>query len=157
MPELEGFNALPPQELLQCCAARAWAATLADGRPYASLDELLNASDAALAELTDAEVDEALAAHPRIGQRSESAWSQQEQSGAAAAPTQVQQALAAGNVAYEQRFGRVFLICATGLSGEQMLSELQARLANDPDTERAAVREELRKITRLRLQKLVQA
>ena len=67
----------------------------------------------------------------------------------------MRQALADGNVAYEQRFGHVFLICASGLSGQEMLDQLRARLGHDPDTERAVVRAELRKITQLRLTKLL--
>jgi 2-oxo-4-hydroxy-4-carboxy-5-ureidoimidazoline decarboxylase len=67
----------------------------------------------------------------------------------------VRQALADGNAAYEQRFGHVFLICASGLSGQDMVDQLRARLGHDPDTERAVVRAELRKITQLRLTKLL--
>jgi len=82
-------------------------------------------------------------------------WSAAEQSGAASASDGVRQALADGNLAYEQRFGHVFLICASGLSGPDMLAQLQARLGNDPEAERAVVREELLKITWLRLTKLL--
>lgn len=163
---LTRFNGLPAagaqQLLLACCAASAWAAMVADGRPYASLDDLLNYSDAALATLTEHDIAQALAAHPRIGQRADgrrpdAIWSRQEQSRAATATATVQDALVAGNIAYERRFGRVFLICATGLSGEQVLAALRARLANDPDDERLVVRQELRKITGLRLRKLVRS
>jgi 2-oxo-4-hydroxy-4-carboxy-5-ureidoimidazoline decarboxylase len=95
-------------------------------------------------------------AHPRIGDRRASAgWSAAEQSGAAAATDQVQQGLAEGNLAYEEHFGHVFLICASGLSGQAMLDQLRARLKNDPQTERAVVRQELLKITQLRLAKLL--
>ena len=76
-----------------------------------------------------------------------------EQSGAAAASDQVRQGLTEGNLAYEKRFGHVFLICASGLSGQEMLTALQARLENDQDAERAVVRAELLKITRLRMTK----
>jgi 2-oxo-4-hydroxy-4-carboxy-5-ureidoimidazoline decarboxylase len=146
------------QALIECCSSPAWVAKVAAGWPYASLAELLAASDSALAELTEAQVDEAVGGHARIGQPAAgSAWSRAEQSGAAAAPASVQQALAEGNAAYERRFGRVFLICASGLTGAQMLTALQNRLTNDAATELAVVREELRKITRLRLTKLVQA
>ena len=80
-------------------------------------------------------------------------WSAAEQSGAAAASDEVRRALAEGNVAYEKRFGHVFLICASGLSGQEMLTKLRARLGNDQDAERAVVRAELLKITRLRMTK----
>ncbi|MGH3450065.1 MAG: 2-oxo-4-hydroxy-4-carboxy-5-ureidoimidazoline decarboxylase, partial [Haloechinothrix sp.] len=127
------------REFLACCAARRWATEMADGRPYATLEELLNASDSLVATLTGDEIAEALATHPRIGERSagadrEAAWSRREQSGAADADAAVAEALAAGNSAYEQRFGRVFLICASGLSGEQLLAALRTRLDNDPRT-----------------------
>jgi len=78
-----------------------------------------------------------------------------EQSGAAAASDEVRQGLADGNVAYEQRFGHVFLICASGLSGQKMLDQLRVRLYNDEEAERTVVRDELRKITRLRMTKML--
>jgi 2-oxo-4-hydroxy-4-carboxy-5-ureidoimidazoline decarboxylase len=106
--------------------------------------------------LTWNDIVEAMDAHPRIGDRAASAgWSAAEQSGAAAASDQVRQDLAEGNLAYEQRFGHVFLICASGLSGPEMLSQLRARLNNDQQAERAVVRAELLKITQLRMAKLL--
>lgn len=160
------LNALDPaaaaDALLACCAARRWAADLTARRPYRSLDDLLNASDAALATLTEDDIAEALAAHPRIGDRAdgeglEASWSRNEQGGTADASPELREALAEGNAAYEARFDRVFLICATGLSAEEMLAALRTRIAHDAETERAAVREELRKIARLRLEKLVRS
>jgi 2-oxo-4-hydroxy-4-carboxy-5-ureidoimidazoline decarboxylase len=99
------------------------------------------------------DVEQALAAHPRIGERAagasrEAAWSREEQAGASP-----NDELVAGNVAYEERFGHVFLICATGLSGAEILAEVKNRLGNEPATERDVVREELRKIVDLRLGK----
>jgi 2-oxo-4-hydroxy-4-carboxy-5-ureidoimidazoline decarboxylase len=94
--------------------------------------------------------------HPRIGDRSvRGGMSAAEQSGAAAASDEVRQGLVDGNVAYEQRFGHVFLICASGLSGQEMLDQLRARLDNDEEAERAVVRAELKKITRLRMTKML--
>ena len=91
-----------------------------------------------------------------VGDRPASAgWSAAEQSGAAAADEAVRQGLAEGNIAYEKHFGHVFLICASGLSGQEMLNQLRTRLKNDPQTERAVVRQELLKITQLRLAKLL--
>ena len=78
-----------------------------------------------------------------------------EQSGAAAASDEVRQGLADGNLAYEQRFGHIFLICASGLSGQEMLARLRSRLENNQDAERGVVRAELLKITRLRITKLL--
>ena len=100
-----------------------------------------------------------LAAHPRIGEKAagngaEAAWSREEQS-AVEQDAAVQQALAEGNRAYEQRFDRVFLICATGRSGEEVLADLRSRLGNDEATEAAVVADELRKIALLRLRRVV--
>jgi 2-oxo-4-hydroxy-4-carboxy-5-ureidoimidazoline decarboxylase len=144
--------------LRPACASARWVERLAGGRPYGSIDALTAASDAAIAALGWPDIEEALTAHPRIAERAaggdrESAWSRQEQAGAAGAGADVQSALRAGNVAYEARFGHVFLICATGRSGEQMLAALRTRLSNDPETEREIVRDELRQIVRLRLAK----
>ena len=134
---------------------------MAAGRPYAGLDTLLDAGDRAVAELDRDDLAEALAAHPRIGQQAagsstEAAWSRKEQVAVGAADDQVQAALAEGNRAYEERFGHVFLIRADGRSAEEMLAALRERLGNDPDTEWREVAEELRQITRLRLERLLQ-
>jgi len=141
-------------ELAACCAARSWVAALVAGRPYPDQDALFAASDAATAELTDAGLAEALAAHPRIGDRTGEAWSRQEQAGMASAGADLHAELAAANAAYEQRFGQVYLVCATGKSAEELLAACRFRLGNDPATERAVVLAELAKISRLRLAKL---
>ncbi len=154
---LDGFNVAEPaaaeHDLLACCASRRWADEVLARRPYPDLAALRSLSARVLAELDWADVEQALAAHPRIGERSagatpEAAWSRAEQAGATPSDD-----LVAGNVVYEERFGHVFLICATGLSGEEMLTALRTRLGNDPATERDVVREELRKIVDLRLGK----
>jgi len=142
-------------ELAACCAARSWVAALVAGRPYPDQDALFAASDAATAELTDAGLAEALAAHPRIGDRTGEAWSRQEQAGMASAGADLHAELAAANAAYEQRFGQVYLVCATGRSARELLDICRSRLANDPVAERAVVLGELAKISRLRLAKLV--
>jgi 2-oxo-4-hydroxy-4-carboxy-5-ureidoimidazoline decarboxylase len=161
------FDAMPvtdaAAELLPCCASRRWINELVNGRPYGTLDTLIAASDAVLARLDWPDVEEALAAHPRIGQRNlgdrtleqrrEDAWSRHEQSGVQPGDAEIEAALREGNAAYEQRFGYVFLIRATGLSGGQVLAALRSRLGNPPDAERAVVREELIRIVRLRLAK----
>lgn len=143
--------------VLRCCSAPSWADAVTKARPYRSLDDLLNTSDDAMGELTEDDIEQAIAGHPRIGERSGGSWSRQEQSGTSDASDAVRAELVSGNAAYEERFGRVFLICATGLSAEEMLAQLHERLGNDAETERAVVREELRKINRLRLEKLVRA
>jgi 2-oxo-4-hydroxy-4-carboxy-5-ureidoimidazoline decarboxylase len=162
---LETREALPAdraeEQLAACCAARAWVARMVAGRPYADVDALLTASDRAVRELGPADLAEALAAHPRIGQRvagssPEAAWSRQEQSGMADADTGVRAALREGNLAYEERFDQVFLIRAAGRSPAEMLAELRRRLGNDPETEQREVAEQLRQITRLRLERSLQ-
>ena len=157
---LAAFNAALPEtaerELLTCCASGSFATAVAGGRPYPEPAALQAAVDAAVRGLSWDDIVESLNAHPRIGDRVPAGGqSAAEQSGAASASDQVRQALAEGNLAYERRFGHVFLICASGLSGQDMLDQLRARLGHDTDTERAVVREELLKITRLRLTKLL--
>jgi 2-oxo-4-hydroxy-4-carboxy-5-ureidoimidazoline decarboxylase len=155
---LEAFNAAPApdaeREMLACCASATFAATIASGRPYRDPEALRASVDAAFTRLSWDDILESLSGHPRIGDRA-AGVSAAEQSGAASATDQVRQALAEGNRAYEKRFDHVFLICASGRSGQEMLDQLRARLGNDPDAERAVVREELLKITQLRLTKVL--
>ncbi len=162
---LHWLNSLPAgqahQVLASCCASRAWVQRMGAGRPYADVDALLGASDGAIGELDRDDLAEALSAHPRIGQRAagtstEATWSRQEQAGVGAAADEVRAALEEGNRAYKERFGHVFLIRASGRSAEELLAALRERLGNDPDTEWGAVAEELREITRLRLERLLQ-
>jgi 2-oxo-4-hydroxy-4-carboxy-5-ureidoimidazoline decarboxylase len=159
-PALAAFNAAPAEDavrdLLACCASGRFAKAIADGRPYAGPDALSAAVDAVFAALSWDDIVESMNAHPRIGDRPASAgWSAAEQSGAAAASDQVRQGLAEGNLAYEERFGHVFLICASGRTGQEMLDQLRTRLKNDPQAERDVVRRELLNITQLRLAKLL--
>ena len=144
-------------ELMTCCAARSWAAQVSGLRPFPDKAALVATGRKLAEQLTWPEVLEALSAHPRIGQSpasptKEAHWSRQEQSGVSA---NSQEAFIAGNAAYENRFGHIFLICATGMSGEQMLAELGSRLENDVAREQVVVRQELAKIVELRLRKLV--
>jgi 2-oxo-4-hydroxy-4-carboxy-5-ureidoimidazoline decarboxylase len=144
---------------LACCSSPHWAATMSAGRPYADDDAVYAAGDAALAELSDSDISDALAGHARIGAKvtgSGGEWSRKEQAGMSSASDEVARAMADGNAAYEARFGQVYLICAAGKSADELLAALQARLGNDPATERAVVRTELAKINRLRLAKLLQ-
>jgi 2-oxo-4-hydroxy-4-carboxy-5-ureidoimidazoline decarboxylase len=154
------LDALPAADaeaiLLECCAAPEWAHRLAAGRPYGALWALLERADAVLADLPEDQVDLALAGHPRIGERAVHASSAREQAGVAGAADDVRAALAAGNRAYEQRFGHVYLVCADGRPATELLDVLGARLGNDPATERAALRTELGKINRIRLTRLVE-
>ncbi|MCD0451515.1 2-oxo-4-hydroxy-4-carboxy-5-ureidoimidazoline decarboxylase [Actinocorallia sp. API 0066] len=161
---MAAFHGLPASEaeaaLLACCAVPRWAREVTAGRPYPDVSALQEGAIGLLDALSWEEVLEALDAHPRIGERAagastEAAWSRQEQSAAADPEEDVKRALVAANVAYEERFGHVFLICATGRSAEEILKAARARLANPPDAERRAVRRELAAIVRLRLEKLV--
>jgi 2-oxo-4-hydroxy-4-carboxy-5-ureidoimidazoline decarboxylase len=159
---LTGLNAAPvadlEEALLGCCAAPRWATAVAAGRPYGSAAELYDAADAALNELDEAEIDAALAGHPRIGARPDaghSASSTREQSGVSSSSGATLAALAEGNREYEARFGHVYLVCADGRNGEELLAVLLQRLRNDPLTERAIVRAELCKINRIRLGRLI--
>ena len=157
MPDLAQLNALPDGEavdvLLGCCAAPGWARRVAAGRPYATVTDLLAAADAAWAARAPGDLDAAMAGHPRIGERRLSGWSQAEQAGVGSDAGTVQ-ALQEANATYEDRFGHVFLICATGRGPGEILAELHRRMANDPDTERAVAAAEIGKINEIRLRKL---
>jgi 2-oxo-4-hydroxy-4-carboxy-5-ureidoimidazoline decarboxylase len=156
---LAAFDVAPAEvaerDLLGCCASRAFAQPITAGRPYREAAALDAAVNAVFATLSWDDIVEAMSAHPRIGDRVGPGWSAAEQSGAAAASEAVRQGLAAGNLAYEKRFGHVFLICATGLSGADMLARLRTRLDHDDKTERTVVRAELLKITQLRMARLL--
>lgn len=158
------FNALPADaartSLLACCASPAWATRVLERRPYSSGELLLDTAEQECRALSPAEVDEALSAHPRIGDRAagssrEATWSRQEQGAVADADADVRAQLHDGNIAYEQRFGRVFLVRAAGRSPAQMLAELRRRLAHDPESEQREVVDQLAQITRLRVEKLL--
>jgi len=140
--------------LHEVCGSTAWGAAVAAGRPYARLDDLLVASDTAMAALTAADLGEAMAGHPPIGRpKPGDPASAREQSGVQDAE---RAELLRLNLAYQDAHGHVFLICATGLTGAQMLAALKERLGNDADTEREIVRTELGKINRIRLTRLAQ-
>lgn len=156
VPAFDGLTPPAAAALLRpSCASTAWVEAMVTGRPYGSLDAVLVRSDAVLADCGWADLEQALAAHPRIGERSvgadrEASWSRDEQSGTDRADAD---ALRAGNVEYEQRFGHTFLICATGRTSAQLLDALRARLGNDALAEREVVRAELTAIVGLRLAK----
>ncbi|MET9116999.1 2-oxo-4-hydroxy-4-carboxy-5-ureidoimidazoline decarboxylase [Streptomyces longwoodensis] len=160
-PGLARFNALPEAAaraaLHETCASTAWADRLLAARPYAGPEDLYAASDAALAELTAADLDEAMAGHPPIGRpRPGDPTSAREQRGMAGASEDLRARMLELNLAYQDRFGHVFLICATGLSAEQMRDAVEERIGNAPEKEREIVRTELGKINRIRLARLVE-
>ncbi|WP_431041582.1 2-oxo-4-hydroxy-4-carboxy-5-ureidoimidazoline decarboxylase [Streptomyces sp. P1-3] len=140
--------------LREVCASRSWAAAVAGGRPYADAEALCAASDAAMAALAPADLAEAMAGHPPIGRpKPGDPTSAREQSGV---QESVREELLELNLAYQDRHGHVFLICATGRTGDEMLAALKERIGNDADTEREIVRTELGKINRIRLTRLVE-
>jgi allantoicase len=166
---LERFNRQPRQRvlraLLDCCGSRKWAQELAGNRPFTSAAELFEFAGKTWAALSREDWLEAFLHHPPIGgtkakgkqSATASRWSAKEQSAAQKADPEVLQALAAQNQAYTDKFGYVFLVCATGKSSEEILSALRQRLPNEPATELRIAAEEQRKITRFRLEKLLES
>jgi len=152
-------------EVLPCCSSRRWARELAQARPFSDETELFQSADAIWLRLTQFDWDEAFRSHPRIGERKtaetatrqSAAWSRQEQSGVDATDAGIRAALEHGNRVYEERFGRVFLICANEKSAAEMLKALERRLQNDEQTELREAVEQQRQITQLRLRKWLNA
>jgi OHCU decarboxylase len=148
-------------EVQSCCGSQEWARELAARRPFSDEATLIATSDEIWNRLAPEHWLEAFSKHPRIGERraprtasaQSAAWSAQEQRDAAAPSEQLQAALTEGNRDYERRFGRVFIVCATGKSAAEILDILRERLNNDDATELRAAAEEQRKITNLRLKK----
>lgn len=166
---IEEFNRLDESAaasaLAACVEIDGWVNEVLAGRPYQSRDGLLTHAAKAAEGWSPAQVDGALAHHPRIGERpraetigaANAAHSATEQAGMSAAAADVRDSIAAGNAAYEERFGRVFLIRAAGRSPEQILAALTTRLGNDDAAEDAVVAGELREIALLRLEQAVAA
>ncbi|KUO06112.1 2-oxo-4-hydroxy-4-carboxy-5-ureidoimidazoline decarboxylase [Streptomyces caeruleatus] len=160
-PGLTRFNALEEHAafaaLHEACASTAWAKRLLAARPYATADDLYEASDAATAELTAEDLQEAMAGHPPIGRpKPGDPTSAREQRGMAGASEELKAEMLELNLAYQDRFGHVFLICATGRTGEQMRDAVKERIGNSPEQEREIVRTELGKINRIRLARIVE-
>jgi allantoicase len=141
-------------ELRKICASSRWVDALMAARPFASWDALVDVATRTWLSLDAAAWLEAFAAHPRIGER-KAGWSSQEQSGTRSASDETMAALAEGNLAYAEKFGFVFLICATGRSADEILANLRERLQHDRETELRIAAAEHAKITELRLEKLV--
>ncbi|MGW3159995.1 2-oxo-4-hydroxy-4-carboxy-5-ureidoimidazoline decarboxylase [Streptomyces sp. NPDC001089] len=158
---LARFNALEEPAahaaLLEVCASGAWARGLLARRPYPTPDALFAASDAATAALATADLAEAVAGHPPIGRpRPGDPTSSREQRGMAGASAELRAEMLELNLAYQERFGHVFLICATGRTAEQMRDALAERLGNAPGREYEIVRVELTAINRIRLGRLLE-
>jgi len=169
---LERLNGLPTAvaraELLACCGASRWAQEMAARRPFANSTELFAAADEVWRSLDRDDWLEAFASHPQIGekraerqiesatgQRLSSDWSSEEQSGFKQDSEDVTEKLAAGNRVYRHRFGYIYIVCATGKTAPEMLAILEQRLQNHPSAELIVAAEEQRRITRLRLEKLL--
>lgn len=157
-------NTTPPDDfaavLRACCDVPRWVRKVMDGLPYADDPALLEVATAA-ATFTEQEIDRALSSHPRIGDQpvgrsTEARWSRGEQAGVAD-DVSTASVLREVNSRYEQRFGRVFLICASGLTAEQILAAARVRLSHDARTEITVVGAELSKIALLRLAKALTA
>ena len=144
-------------ELLACCGSRAWTKRMMELQPFDGAADLLEAADRVWWELERSDWLEAFAAHPRIGERSADKRAAEEQSGVGGAHEETLECLAAGNRAYEARFGYIYIVCASGKSAEQMLELLEPRLHNDPEDEIRVAAEEQARITRLRLRKWLEA
>lgn len=166
--ELQRLNALPADEaeaaLLACCGSSAWARQLVAARPFRDAGELFEAAGRIWRELEKPDWLEAFSHHPRIGEkqaaRATSAgaqrWSEEEQARSAGAATETLAVLREANLEYQARFGYIFIVCATGKSQQEMLAILRQRLQNDPEAELHIAAGEQRRITHLRLEKLLQ-
>ncbi|GAA3995191.1 2-oxo-4-hydroxy-4-carboxy-5-ureidoimidazoline decarboxylase [Hymenobacter fastidiosus] len=165
---LDELNNLPPaaraEELRKCCGARAWVAGLNEVFPVADEDTLMDQANTVWNGLAEEDWKEAFTHHPRIGGNvaalrakfaSTSAWAEGEQAGVRATSEEVLRALAEGNTRYEQQFGYIFIVFATGKTAEEMLALLEARLFNKPEAEIQLAAAEQNKITRIRLEKLL--
>ena len=168
MSALEKLNSLSIDEATKtfylCCSSQVWAGQMASCLPFKSEEDLIAQADRLWNACKLADFMEAFSHHPRIGgdletlrkkYQSTAGWASSEQSGVSGASEEVLQALNAGNVEYENKFGFVFLICATGKSAAEMLEALKKRLPNTKDQEILNAKVEQGKITHIRIKKLL--
>ncbi len=160
--QLFEFNQASTEEamifLKHCVQIPSWSTELVAKRPYASLEEVLSAAQQQAATWNWDEIKAALDNHPRIGEKKaqaelseiEKSFSNREQSGIAA-DDDTRLALLKGNLAYEKKYGFIFLIKAAGLSSEDVLHALTSRLLNDPEIEKCIVHQQLAEIALSRL------
>ena len=165
---LERINLLPDGEaedqLLKCCGARNWAKQVAAKRPFASPNQLFDCADQTWWSLEPRDWLEAFQSHPKIGEQKATAavaveaqkWSEDEQSGIRNSAQETTDALAKLNREYEEKFGYIFIVCASGKSSEEMLAILRQRLGNNAEEELRVAAAEQAKITQLRLTKLIE-
>jgi 2-oxo-4-hydroxy-4-carboxy-5-ureidoimidazoline decarboxylase len=164
-PVLAGWNSLPAgeaaAEILSCCGSQAWARNLAAMRPFADDESLLSQASRCWQSLPEADWLEAFRSHPRIGEQhaqkkttaTAADWSRSEQSQMQAADADMIERMQQGHRDYEQRFGRIFIVCATGKGPAEMLRILERRLNNDPARELIESAAQQQEITALRLRK----
>ncbi len=148
---------------VDCCGSAIWASMMTMVRPFASEGELMNIAGAVWNDLQTEDRLEAFAAHPKIGEEKAASnqqaraaeWSAGEQAGMNSADESVKQELAAANRAYFEKFGFIFIVCATGKTADEMLELCRTRLANDRETEIVNAAREQQEITEIRLRKLL--
>jgi len=164
LDKLNSLSSEHARELLRaCCGATRWVDGMNARRPFVSIDAVFRASDDVWSALGADDWHEAFSHHPRIGERHAAVaqdaratdWSAEEQASVETAGESVQDELASVNRAYEQRFGHIYIVCAAGKSAGDLLAVARKRLGNAPDVELAVAADEQRKITHLRLQKLL--
>lgn len=150
------------RELLVCCGSTAWTRRMIQQRPFVNFEELFATAERTWWQLERDDWLEAFSRHPKIGEQaaeseSERArrWSEQEQAATRQAPGLLLDELAEGNCRYQEKFGYIFIVCASGVGAGEMLALLRKRLQNDPGTELVVAAEQQRRITRLRLEKLL--
>jgi OHCU decarboxylase len=165
--KLASLNSLPPNEaeneLLKCCGSKEWARQVLAEGPFESVADLLAKADRAWWSLDPGDWLEAFHSHPKIGEKKAAAataaeaqrWSEDEQSGTRNSAAETMAALAKLNRVYEEKFGYIFIVCASGKSSEEMLGIVGDRLSNSPEQELRIAAAEQAKITQLRLKKLV--
>lgn len=163
LKSINGLNDNDAAEVFRrCCGSNTWVDKMIRARPFASDEALLEQADRSFKDLTREDWMDAFAAHPKIGDitslkekySTTRNWAENEQAGAQGISDAVAQDLAARNEEYFQKFGYIFIVCATGKSAQEMLTMLKQRLHNDAETELPIAAEEQRKITHLRLEKL---
>jgi OHCU decarboxylase len=162
---LHEFNSLPSEKaeaaLLDCCGCVRWVNCVSAQRPYVNLNALYGAADTCWQNLKREDWLEAFSHHPQIGEKAATGsasarqWAAGEQSGARSATETVKSKLADENRVYYEKFGYIYIVCASGKSAEEMLALLEQRYQNDPARELPIAAEQQRQITRLRLEKLL--
>lgn len=160
MSRLDWLNHLPihqaSEELLKCCGSKSWSTKMSEDLPYRDFDDLIRTSEKVWLSLPPSDWLEAFSQHPRIGEKKNlGKWTSQEQKGVEGAQEHVVQELAELNVKYEQKFGHVFLVCATGKSADEMLEILKTRINHSASQELQIAAKEQMKITEIRLRKLL--